>query len=76
MATLLHGAPSETAVTSDTLVCVCPCHFAGHQCICTVRIGPGEEYRQVLLNKERQQRANICVPCWTAINGEPCERNG
>ena len=75
MTTCFHDAPSHVAVAEKTLVCTCPCGYAGHTSVCVVAIKPKTEYRVALLYGERRQPAAICIPCWTAIHGEPCERS-
>jgi hypothetical protein len=70
--TVLHRAPSKVAVATETLICVCPCHFAGHRSdvVCRIRIAPGERHRVALLYGDRRHPAVICVSCWTQINGD------
>src|SRR5258708_2682717 len=69
--TQLYGAPVETAVATRAELCVCPCDYAGHRSVTTCQTGikPGQEYRVALL-EPRHKRVVLCVPCWTAINGE------
>jgi hypothetical protein len=74
--TQLHGAASEPAVATKAGICVCPCSYAGHAGVCTVKIAPGASYRRATIMGQGPRQVTVCAPCWQAINGEATPREG